>query len=137
MGQQTPSSRLTGLFQNVRQKWDKLDDAVTRGDDDAVLDLDQEICPLIAEIVDYQAKTPVEVYEQLSFITSLVRQDCDDRSGVLRDANYLSTLLTRYFGDYVRRGSRSGLASQAPGEVDETIYLNDCLRPMAKAFDQH
>ncbi|MBP1851132.1 hypothetical protein [Rhizobium halophytocola] len=124
MRQQIPDSTLISLFESVGSKWQQLHDAVRNGDDHLVWQIDQEVNPLIAEVVEYRAKTSTEVHQQLAFIANLIRKDADDRGCVLRDASLMSMLLERYFG---RQGqTASADTTHWNGrESKDGLYLSD------------
>lgn len=99
MSQELREGKLPRLFEAVSLKSLQLQQAIRSGDDQLVRILDREIGPMISEIVDYRATSRGEIHQQLRFISSLIREDADDRSCVVRNSTILSVLLDRYFGN--------------------------------------
>lgn len=108
----------------------QLQQAIRAGDDELVRLLDRELAPLISEVVDYRAASCREVHLQLRFVGSLIREDADDRSCVVRNSAILAVLLDRYFGgsavtryhDY--REYRLKTSREAEGEFLNESILN-------------
>lgn len=93
---------LRSLSEAAALKNRQLQQAIRSGNDDLVRALDREIEPLLTDLVSYQATDTDDIYLQMQLVTSLIREDADDRSCVLRHASMLSLLVERYFGP--RRG---------------------------------
>jgi PAS fold. len=98
MEQRIQDQGLLALFEAFSLKCRQLRQAIRLGDDRLVRLLDRELEPLIGAVIDYRAQCPHEVHQQLRFINSLIREDADDRSCVLKHSAMLSVLLERYFG---------------------------------------
>lgn len=128
MSQELREGKLPRLFEAVSLKSLQLQQAIRSGDDQLVRILDREIGPLISEVVDYRAVSRTEIHQQLRFVSSLIREDADDRSCVVRNSTILAVLLDRYFGsnpgpampDIPTRMSTSGIAGD-DGLLNEAI----------------
>ncbi|MCL6707801.1 PAS domain-containing protein [Pseudomonas sp. R2.Fl] len=117
MEQRIQDQGLLALFEAFSLKCRQLQQAIRLGDDRLVRLLDRELEPLIGAVIDYRARCPHEVHQQLRFINSLIREDADDRSCVLKHSAMLSVLLERYFS-----------AGDVPAEpmtvsIDEAVTL--------------
>jgi len=88
---------LLALFHAFSTKCAQMRRAVTNGDDGLACALDRELGPLFTAIVEYRASSALEIYMQLQFIGNFIREEADDRSSVIRNAQALSTLVDRYF----------------------------------------
>jgi PAS domain S-box-containing protein len=123
---------LRSLSEAVSLKNRQLQQAIRSGNDDLVRVLDREIGPLLTDLVSYRATDIDDIYLQMHLVTSLIREDADDRSCVLRHASMLALLVERYFGP--RRGHAApplnaqfdvGIAGDGDDEMlNETILNN-------------
>jgi PAS domain S-box-containing protein len=95
-------ANLRVLSENVSLKNRQLQQAIRSGNDDLVRAIDREIEPLLTDLVSYRATDTDDIYLQMRLVTTLIREDADDRACVLRHASMLSLLVERYFGP--RRG---------------------------------
>jgi PAS domain-containing protein len=86
------------LSESVSLKNRQLQQAIRSGNDDLVRALDREIEPLLTDLISYRATDTDDIYLQMQLVTSLIREDADDRSCVLRHASMLTLLVERYFG---------------------------------------
>ncbi|MHB0953570.1 MAG: PAS domain-containing protein [Allorhizobium sp.] len=111
---------LLPLFEAVSLKNVQLQQAIRVGDDRLVRLLDRELDPLIAAVVNYKATDPHEIHLQLRFMSSLIREDADDKSCVVRHAAVLSVLLDRYFGD---EGSGTDQLRESKAELDAARHM--------------
>jgi PAS domain S-box-containing protein len=107
-------TNLRSLSETVSLKNRQLQQAIRSGNDDLVRALDREIEPLLTDLVSYRATDTDDIYLQMQLVTSLIREDADDRSCVLRHASMLTLLVERYFGP--RRGQAA-----APMHVPLTV----------------
>ncbi|MBO3760527.1 PAS domain-containing protein [Ciceribacter sp. L1K22] len=128
MAQNVKDHSLLPLFEAFSLKCHQLQHAIRVGDERLVRMLDRELEPLIGAIIDHRAQCSHEVHQQLRFINSLIREDADDRSCVLRHSAMLAVLLERYFGS-------EGIAASCPtshgmenrsGPGDD-VFLNETV----------
>ncbi len=112
---------LLPLFEAVSLKNIQLQQAIRIGDDRLVRLLDRELDPLIAAVVNYKATDTHEIHLQLRFMSSLIREDADDKSCVVRHAAVLSVLLDRYFGDEVNGTDRLRESEAELGAAHDVI----------------
>lgn len=110
------------LSETVSLKNRQLQQAIRSGNDDLVRALDREIEPLLTDLVSYRATDTDDIYLQMQLVTSLIREDADDRSCVLRHASMLSLLVERYFGP--RRG-QAAPQIRVPLSVDDLSSGDD------------
>lgn len=111
---------LLPLFEAVSLKNVQLQQAIRIGDDRLVRLLDRELDPLIAAVVNYKAADTHEIHLQLRFMSSLIREDADDKSCVVRHAAVLSVLLDRYFGD---EGSRMDQLRESKADLGAVPHM--------------
>ncbi len=90
---------LLALFHAFSVKCSEIQRAIRMGNDSLVGILDRELEPIVAAILAYKARSNLEIYMQLQFMSSLIRREADDRSRVVRNSSALSLLLHRYFSD--------------------------------------
>ena len=95
-------ANLRALSETVSLKNRQLQQAIRSGNDELVRAIDREIESLFTDFVSYRATDTDDIYLQMRLVTTLLREDADDRSCVLRHASMLSLLVERYFGP--RRG---------------------------------
>lgn len=95
-------ANLRVLSDAVSSKNRQLQQAIRSGNDDLVRAIDREMEPLLTDFVTYRACDTDDIYLQMRLVTTLLREDADDRSCVLRHASMLALLVERYFGP--RRG---------------------------------
>lgn len=110
------------LSEAVSQKNRQLQQAIRSGNDDLVRAIDREIDPLMADLISYRASHTDDIYLQMRLVTTLLREDADDRSCVLRHASTLALLVERYFGP--RRTQVAGPV-WAPAAIDAPIQDDD------------
>ncbi|MCF3640108.1 PAS domain-containing protein [Rhizobium sp. TRM95111] len=79
-------------------KYSQLKHAIRNGDEKLVSVLDREIEPSLSLIFHRQAASVGELRDQFQFMVDLLREECEDRSCVQRQASYIQGLLDRYFG---------------------------------------
>jgi hypothetical protein len=90
---------LLALFHAFSLKSTQMQRAIKTGNDDLVGLLDRDMESIVAAILAYRARSTLEIYMQLQFLISMIRQEADDSACVARDANAMSALLDRYFSD--------------------------------------
>lgn len=119
---------LLGLFDAFSLKCGQLKQAVAGGHDGLVRLLDQELEPIIADILAYRAKTCEEAHMQLQFLNGLIREEAEDRSSVIRRSTAMSMLIDRYFqaaneaGDTLRPPSRKPENGLPFGVSDQPLF---------------
>ncbi len=118
MPEATRKDSLDALFEAVALKSMQLRQAVRVGDDRLVRLLDRELDPLISAVMDHRASCTHEIYQQLRFVSGLIREDADDRSCVTRHAGTLSALLDRYFGDEEKRQVKGSIGPSRTTALD-------------------
>jgi PAS domain S-box-containing protein len=122
-------TNLRSLSEMASLKNRQLQQAIRSGNDELVRALDREIEPLLTDLVSYRATDTDDIYLQMQLVTSLIREDADDRSCVLRHASMLTLLVERYFGP--RRGQAAAqmhvpLAVNALSSIDDEM-LNETI----------
>lgn len=128
MSQEIREGRLPKLFEAVSLKSLQLQQAIRSGDEKLVRLLDRELGPLISEVVDYRAANSREIHLQLRFVSSLIREDADDRSCVVRNSTILAVLLDRYFGGVTGPTTTElALASTSRPAVGDDGLLNESI----------
>ncbi len=98
---------MLGLFEAFSRKCIQLKQAVANGHDDLVRVLDRELEPMIEDILAYRAETREDVLMQLQFLNSLIRDEADDKSSVIRRSASMSMLFDRYLRHTGTGGDRS------------------------------
>jgi PAS domain S-box-containing protein len=91
-------ANLRVLSETVSLKNRQLQLAIQSGNDELVRAIDREIDPLLTELISYRASDTDDIYLQMRLVTTLLREDADDRTCVLRHASTLALLVERYFG---------------------------------------
>ncbi|RCW28654.1 PAS domain-containing protein [Ciceribacter lividus] len=134
MPKATRKDNLRALFEVVALKSEQLRQAVRFGDDRLVRLLDRELDPLIVAVVEYHASNSDEIYQQLRFISDLIRDNADDRSCVTRHSSVLSTLLDRYFGDGEERPAtgKSEQVRVAAIAGDDNLFNESILNTLSE-----
>lgn len=128
MEQRIQDKGLLALFEAFSLKCRQLQQAIRAGDDRVVRLLDRELEPLIGVVVDYRAECTQEMHQQLRFINSLIREDADDRSCVLKHSAMLSVLLERYFGaDDTLAEPMIVCLDEAVTVPSDDIFLNEAV----------
>ncbi len=124
---------LQGLFQAFSIRCVQLRKAVKLGEDELVRLVDRGLEPIIDDILSYEAKTPEEVREQLQFVATLIRDEADDKSAVVRRAAAMSALINRYSNGVDGGRSAAWSASKSmqdhgasPGVQDHAL-LNEAI----------
>lgn len=82
------------IFSNIESR---IEGAVQRGEDSVVQALDREMDPLLDQILQYRARDPRELHQQMIFITDLIQRSPDDANRVLRLTRRLNELMQDYF----------------------------------------
>lgn len=134
MSEATRKDNLLPLFEAVALKSVQLQQAVRVGDDRLVRLLDRELDPLVAAVVEYHASNSREIYQQLRFVSGLIREDADDRSCVTRHAAILSALLDRYFGDEEERSTAAEAECVRAAAVtgDDNLFNESILNTLSE-----
>lgn len=128
MEQRIQDKGLLALFEAFSLKCRQLRQAIRAGDDRIVRLLDRELEPLIGAVIDYRAQCTQEVHQQLRFINSLIREDADDRSCVLKHSAMLAVLLDRYFGSDDTLGEPMTVClDEAVTAPSDDIFLNETV----------
>lgn len=117
------------LLEEFSQKCLELRQALLEGRDDLVRIIDSEINPLVNGILDYRARNTGEIHMQLQFLSSLIREDSNDPSSVVRHSATLSMLLDRYFCGYSSADIARRLPPETSGEQADHEY-----RPLSDAI---
>lgn len=122
-------ANLRVLSESISLKNRLLQQAIRSGNDELVRAIDREIEPLLTDLVSYRATDTDDIYLQMRLVTSLIREDADDRACVLRHASMLSLLVERYFGP--RRGQAAPpmhvpISAETSGSEDDEM-LNETI----------
>lgn len=134
MPETTRKDNLDALFEAVALKDTQLRQAIRVGDDRLVRLLDRELDRLIAAAMDYRASCTHEIYQQLRFVSGLIREDADDRSCVTRHSAVLSSLLDRYFGDEGERSTTGciRLSTTTALDRDDDLFNESILNTLSE-----
>jgi PAS domain S-box-containing protein len=122
-------ANLRVLSESISLKNRLLQQAIRSGNDELVRAIDREIEPLLTDLVSYRATDTDDIYLQMRLVTTLIREDADDRACVLRHASMLSLLVERYFGP--RRGQavpamHVPISAETSGSEDDEM-LNETI----------
>lgn len=128
MPQMFTGDMLLPMFEAVTMKSQQLEQAIRSGNDELVRLIDREIDPLISAVVEYRARNPSEIQQQLRFVSSLIREYADDRACVVRTSAILNVLIERYFGGE-QSASLEGIACGLPmtRQAGDDSLLNESI----------
>jgi PAS domain-containing protein len=115
---------LLALFHAFSLKSTQMQRAIKTGNDDLVGLLDRDMESIVAAILAYRARSTLEIYMQLQFLISMIRQEADDSACVARDANAMSALLDRYFSDAHGAATDAVLIASRPPEPELPLFAH-------------
>jgi PAS domain-containing protein len=111
-------------------KYDELQQAIEREDEEMTATLDRELDPLMLAILGSAEGDATSIQLQFRFALDLLNEEADDRSCVRRNAHLLQTLVERYLGPAVAKAVPDADEAEDTALIDEAIsngLLDDAL----------